>query len=252
MFSYIDIESSVKKVVLATNKNVVAALSLKSGDILWRQILEQNKDGEIQLLHGSGSSIVTVSGARTPVVRGWDVEHGHALFEWPLGPVKDHTKWIVTNDHLIQIEFPHGEIRTHRVNLVDGRISDNLREEIDIDSAEDCGIQDTRIVCPSPTGLTIINLGAAGKVEVTTSNVLGEGNPGKVLPVQGNLPLVSVVKNHEQHVVQLIPDVKTIPLPISSKSLLSSTKTEENSYVITTNVVNSVSHSAAVCLSVSL
>lgn len=87
-----------------TEENVLAALSSKNGDILWRRILESDDSrGEIKFLHvtkdsrsvarggddGSDSfGVITVSGNNPVLFRGWDINTGNLGFEWSLTPTQ--------------------------------------------------------------------------------------------------------------------------------------------------------------------
>ncbi|XP_071439248.1 ER membrane protein complex subunit 1 isoform X2 [Hetaerina americana] len=67
-------EADSGKVYVATEKNVVAAFSCKTG-LIWRQVLEKDDQGVINLLH-VGPEILTVSGSNPVYVRKWDANYG--------------------------------------------------------------------------------------------------------------------------------------------------------------------------------
>lgn len=90
---------SADKVIVATEENVLAALSSKSGDILWRKVLEtDNSRGDVKFLHvtkdsknvvsqtseGDPFGIITVSGSNPVLFRGWDITNGNLAWEWAL------------------------------------------------------------------------------------------------------------------------------------------------------------------------
>lgn len=67
---------SVKRVVIATEENVVASLHLKTGLIAWRQVLEDPATNSIAFMNVN-KVITTVSGnSNLYYVRGWDVSSG--------------------------------------------------------------------------------------------------------------------------------------------------------------------------------
>eukprot|EP00118_Oscarella_pearsei_P010498 m.64731 g.64731 ORF g.64731 m.64731 type:complete len:994 (+) comp35274_c0_seq12:68-3049(+) len=69
---------STKRVILATQANALASINARTGQIIWRQVLEP--DGKInRLLHHSGV-LVTVSQNGT-LVRSWDPSTGHLVWE---------------------------------------------------------------------------------------------------------------------------------------------------------------------------
>ncbi|KAL3178217.1 hypothetical protein MRX96_038730 [Rhipicephalus microplus] len=93
LFVYADHSSvgSNQRIVVATEKNVLASLNTRNGALTWRQVLEQ--DGSMQAVSSSGD-LITVSGS-APYVRAWDVHTG--VLQWektlphssaPLGQVR--------------------------------------------------------------------------------------------------------------------------------------------------------------------
>ena len=82
--------SYTNELLLATTEeNVVTALLPKTGDILWRQILEKDPRGRIQFsasfTENSVPTFLTVNGVGNPsLVRGWDPMNGNLLWEWSL------------------------------------------------------------------------------------------------------------------------------------------------------------------------
>lgn len=246
VYSHLDIISPVKKVIVATNQNVVAALSLKSGDILWRQILEQGKEGTIQLLYVD-NEIVTVSGTRSPVVRGWDLENGHALFEWPMGPVSVQTfpRWAVIEDMLVLLQFPHGEAVAQWFNLRTGAAVANKRLPLDVLDPSQCVTQAVQVVCLEPDGLlTVVTPGNAGDLNVRSKSItdqVGDVKTSKLEAIEGKLPLVSVESADRKWIVEIEPEIKVAALNVGLKALLSSAPTDEQDLIVSTEVINSVS-----------
>lgn len=113
--------STARKIILATEENVVAALHLKSGQILWRQVLEKAHQGKIQYLNVD-RDVVTVSGTSPWLVRTWDSATGRILTEWSFAlstPVRDRKVWWhLSKDTLTQVvvtEKLHFEISRYDV-----------------------------------------------------------------------------------------------------------------------------------------
>ncbi|XP_017778048.1 PREDICTED: ER membrane protein complex subunit 1 [Nicrophorus vespilloides] len=93
---------SVKRVVIATEENVLASLNLKNGQIVWRQLLEHSDVHSIELMH-LDTEVITVSGnGNIYYVRGWDLNTGVLQYEWSLSTEKSG-KWIATKTHLIHV-----------------------------------------------------------------------------------------------------------------------------------------------------
>ncbi|XP_077289149.1 ER membrane protein complex subunit 1 isoform X2 [Arctopsyche grandis] len=123
-FSNFDTISAAKKIIVATEENVLAALNLKSGQILWRHVLESGSQGNIQMLHVS-DEVVTVSGVNPALIRGWDLTTGYLLWEWSLW-LQGHAQqaaatssyWWVENNllqHLLPIPGEHLEMTSYNM-----------------------------------------------------------------------------------------------------------------------------------------
>lgn len=99
-FAHID----VKRVIVATEENVIAALHLKTGQILWRQILEDPTKENIVHLHVD-KEIVTISGNKNSWhVRGWDINNGILLFEYVVTvDYNGQVFWVIKGDTLYQV-----------------------------------------------------------------------------------------------------------------------------------------------------
>lgn len=75
-----------QRLVVATEKNVLAALSTRNGALAWRQVLEQ--EGRIHAVSSSGE-LITVSGD-DPHVRAWDLHTGVLHWEKSLPTASTH------------------------------------------------------------------------------------------------------------------------------------------------------------------
>lgn len=80
-------------ILATTEENVVAAVVTKTGDLLWRQILEKESRGRIQFsatftetaANSPQPTFLTINGVGNPsLVRGWDPMNGNLLWEWSL------------------------------------------------------------------------------------------------------------------------------------------------------------------------
>ncbi|CAG4970159.1 unnamed protein product [Parnassius apollo] len=105
-FAQFDTVSTAKKLIVATEENVLAALHLKTGQVVWRHVFESASTGNIQLLHVS-DKIVTVSGSNPYLVRGWDSGTGVLLWEWSLtlqdNDNADFSEWWVQQGLLVHM-----------------------------------------------------------------------------------------------------------------------------------------------------
>ncbi|XP_055697417.1 ER membrane protein complex subunit 1 isoform X2 [Phlebotomus papatasi] len=79
-------------ILMTSEEGVVAGLSAKTGDILWRQVLEKSPRGDIK--HAAfymdtqsvtpQSTLLTVSGQTPTLIRGWNPTEGFLMWEWSL------------------------------------------------------------------------------------------------------------------------------------------------------------------------
>ncbi|XP_017885451.1 ER membrane protein complex subunit 1 isoform X2 [Ceratina calcarata] len=107
-FAHFDTVSNTKKIIVATEENVIAAINLKSGQILWRRVLEKGEPGNILAIGGiQDGELVTVNGGVPAIVRAWDLATGNIIHEWPIaelnhGRIKD-VKWYIKDGVLYHI-----------------------------------------------------------------------------------------------------------------------------------------------------
>ncbi|KPJ13164.1 Uncharacterized protein KIAA0090-like [Papilio machaon] len=124
-FSQFDTVSTARKLIVATEENVLAALHLKTGEVVWRHVFESASTGNIQLLHVS-DKVVTVTGSNPYLVRGWDSTTGILLWEWSLtlqdDDHADFSEWWVHQGllvHMLPVFNSHIEVTMY--NLLTGQ-----------------------------------------------------------------------------------------------------------------------------------
>ncbi|KPJ04346.1 Uncharacterized protein KIAA0090-like [Papilio xuthus] len=124
-FSQFDTVSTARKLIVATEENVLAALHLKTGEVVWRHVFESASTGNIQLLHVS-DKVVTVTGSNPYLVRGWDSTTGILLWEWSLtlqdDDRADFSEWWVHQGllvHMLPVFNSHIEVTMY--NLLTGQ-----------------------------------------------------------------------------------------------------------------------------------
>jgi len=101
-FGHFDVTAD--RAIIATEDNVLAAVSSKNGDILWRRVLETDESrGSIRFLHvnqnsrnvasqsndGSPYDVITVSGHSPILFRGWNINSGNLAWEWSITPTSE-------------------------------------------------------------------------------------------------------------------------------------------------------------------
>ncbi|OXU30919.1 hypothetical protein TSAR_001886 [Trichomalopsis sarcophagae] len=84
-FASFDSVSTAKKIIVATEENVIAALNIKTGQILWRRVLEKGYAGRIRAMENTmDGELISVNGGVPAIVRYWNSATGHIINEWTL------------------------------------------------------------------------------------------------------------------------------------------------------------------------
>ncbi|CAG9787053.1 unnamed protein product [Diatraea saccharalis] len=124
-FAQFDTVSTAKRIIVATEENVLAALNLKTGQVVWRHVFESASSGNIQLLYVT-EKVVTVTGSNPYLVRGWEPSTGVLLWEWSLtlqdNDQADFSEWFVQNSmlvHMLPVFGSHVEVSMY--NLMTGQ-----------------------------------------------------------------------------------------------------------------------------------
>lgn len=87
-FSHIDpTVAGTNRFIVATEKNVLACLSTRTGSIIWRQVLEKGPTGQIDAL-STEDDIISVNG-NGQFIRSWDSVSGVLQWETPF----PHVQW---------------------------------------------------------------------------------------------------------------------------------------------------------------
>lgn len=117
----------VKRLIVVTEENVLASLNIKTGNIIWRQLLEDSRTQEVKYLH-LGKDIITISGGLNSwYVRSWDISSGTLLFEWILFAENTiHSEFTILSNTLIHITPTIGShLEITKYELQTGEIIDN-------------------------------------------------------------------------------------------------------------------------------
>ncbi|KAG8569909.1 hypothetical protein GDO81_014592 [Engystomops pustulosus] len=83
-FAALESGQGAKKLIAATEKNIIVALNSRNGDILWRHIDKDTAEGSVDALLIYGQDALTISGGR--VLRSWEVNIGGLNWEALLEP----------------------------------------------------------------------------------------------------------------------------------------------------------------------
>lgn len=149
-----DEQQQPSSLLVRTRENVLASLNPRTGELLWRQVLELAPRGDLKLMHyltlersreqnaleqntGASSSalydVLTVQGHAPALVRGWHLQsNGHIDWEWSLMPLQpelaENAFWIYSQGetllhHVMPVWQSHLEITQYRANT--GQVRSN-------------------------------------------------------------------------------------------------------------------------------
>ncbi|KZC03992.1 ER membrane protein complex subunit 1 [Dufourea novaeangliae] len=227
-FASFDTVSTAKKIIVATEENVIAALNLKSGQILWRRVLEKGYAGHIRALGGiADGDLVSVSGGVPAIVRAWDLATGHILHEWPIAEqnpdrIKD-VKWHIkdgTLHHILPIYNSGVEVTSY-----DSKTGDKLKSRRVsapfISQETECVLAAPYLAClkgdSSLAVLFLVHLFEpnAQPQSVTINTIFGAGaqGPYHLESVLGAEPVVSISADANQRKRILVLG-EEIPVPV--------------------------------------
>ncbi|XP_053307883.1 ER membrane protein complex subunit 1 [Spea bombifrons] len=83
-FAALENGQGAKKLIAATEKNIIVALNSRTGDILWRHVDKDTAEGSVDALLLFGQDAITVSGGR--LLRSWETNIGALNWEATLEP----------------------------------------------------------------------------------------------------------------------------------------------------------------------
>lgn len=219
--------STAKKIIVATEENVIAALNLKSGQILWRRVLEKGYGGRIRTLGGvTDGDLISVSGGVPAIVRAWDLATGHILNEWPIAEpnsdrIKD-VKWHIkdgTLHHILPIYNSGVEVTSY-----DSKTGEKLKSRKVsapfISRETECILAAPYLAClKGDSSLAVVFLvhlfdTNAQSQSVTINTIFGAGaqGPYKLEPVLGEGPVISINADNDQRKRILV--IGEFPTPI--------------------------------------
>ncbi|KAJ8919766.1 hypothetical protein NQ315_006295 [Exocentrus adspersus] len=220
---------SFKRLVVATEENVLACLTVKNGHILWRQLFENPKYQQIEALYVD-DEIVTVSGAGNSwFVRSWDLNSGTLLSEWLLYSERtSHNKFIISKDTLIHAApVPGSHLEVTKYSLHNGEVQGKATKvpAAWITNVANCLVTKHYFACISSNDnlgqLYYIDLASENK-EISTRSIkslIGEG-PGTVQVVDfgGEIPALLLVRSNKGTVLYFDDEGKVMVKPFNLMS----------------------------------
>ncbi|XP_030246797.1 ER membrane protein complex subunit 1 isoform X2 [Drosophila navojoa] len=136
--AYVDLNHFQPRVLLSTHEQVIGSLCPKTGEIIWRQVLEKKPRGDIKLLQVSGFAddssdtaaapmgshlgfdMMTVQGHAPALVRGWNTNIGTIEWEWSIMPLNTERAqdavWFYSNSilyHVVPAWRSHIEVTSY-------------------------------------------------------------------------------------------------------------------------------------------
>ena len=144
---------SVKRLIVGSeNNNVLAAINLKNGQIIWRHVLEDvSSDSRLHLLH-MGKEVVSVSSSDGGVfyIRGWDSNNGVLLWEWMMITENREASWVVNKErllHIVPVENSHLEVTDYEVQTGKNKGSTLRISALWLTNISNCATTETYFVC---------------------------------------------------------------------------------------------------------
>lgn len=210
---------SVKRIIVATEENVIAAINIKSGQILWRHVLEDQPGNTVELLDVDKEVVTVTGGENTFYVRGWELNNGVLLWEWCLHTEATNAKWGIYKDkliHIVPVLNSHLEVTEYEVHTGQNRgASSQISTPWVIDLSK-CVLAETYWSCISgedSTGIlyylnVVSNGNEASKIYKKNIDLLIGNVPGKVgiLPFKYTEPSLLLTRNNVGRLVTLNED----------------------------------------------
>ncbi|XP_058792034.1 ER membrane protein complex subunit 1 isoform X2 [Phymastichus coffea] len=256
-FASFDTVSMAKKVVVATEENVIAALNVKTGQILWRRVLEKGCAGRIQAFSNVVSGeLISVNGGVPAIVRYWNLATGHIINEWTLAEQNpdriEDVKWHIkdgTLHHILPIYNSGIEVTSY-----DSKTGEKLKNrKISapfISQETECILAASNYVCLKGDGnlalLFYINIfePKSEPQSITINTIFGAGaqGPYKITLLPGNIPAISISadSNNRKRVVLFEKSPEIIPRDIDGENFLYVTNLDSKKIVLESSYQNEI------------
>lgn len=205
------------QLIVGTEENVLACLNAKTGNIIWRQILENAAVQQMQHFQVN-KEIVTISGDdKTWYVRGWETTSGISLWEWIINSdkISKTNYWSINNEkliHIIPIEGSQIEIFSYHLRTGEAKTKAKKISTPWLTDVSKCVLNTGYFVCLSKDNtieeIKYINLNM-DTPEVSTINIeLSDSGEAEILNFEHEIPSVLVVKDNIGKVVQFKEEVE--------------------------------------------
>ncbi|RZB40068.1 DUF1620 and/or PQQ 2 domain containing protein [Asbolus verrucosus] len=199
-----------KRLIVTTQENVIASLSLKSDQILWRQQLESPPDHQPQLLHAD-RDIISVSGSKNSFyVRAWDTPTGSLLWEWSTVTERNvDSFWAVNGEiliHIVPIPGSHMEVAHYDVKTGESGKSRKI-DATWVGGWNKCATANPYFVCISNGQLFWVDI-VSDESKVSSHSIqalTGEADPGnlQLMEFEGPKPGVLLLRGANARLVEI-------------------------------------------------
>lgn len=186
---------------------MLAALSSKNGDILWRRVFESDPlRGDIKYLYVTRDSrniashssdvdpfgVITVSGSNPVLFRGWDITNGNLAWEWSITPISDaaDAEYFFKDTNIYQV-LPvwnsHIEVTEYHASTGQQRKTSTTKITAGWITKDKCVLSSNFFAC-------------LVKDQILVLDVVAEKNNVRSLAVDGTANSITVLKGSEAHI----------------------------------------------------
>lgn len=195
-----------KRIIVATEENVLASLNLKTGEVQWRQVLEDPSDYQIEFLQVN-QEILSISGARNIwLIRTWELNTGSLLSEWTITTDRIVPSAFTASNgkvfHIVPIAASHLEVTSYSLSGIDSSHLKGVPRIISapwIKDISECVTANSYLICVAIDQLHYLNLSDEGAKFVSkplSSLIESTGDDVVLIPHNHKIPSVLVLYNN--------------------------------------------------------
>ncbi|XP_061004023.1 ER membrane protein complex subunit 1 isoform X5 [Dama dama] len=196
-FASLEFSPGSKKLVVATEKNVIAALNSRTGEILWRHVDKGSAEGVVDAMLLCGQDAITVSnGGR--IMRSWETNIGGLNWEVTLDSGSDSIHYQMVYSYGSGVVWALGVVPFSHVNIVKFNVEDGeIVQQVRVSTpwlrslTGACGVVDAAVlVCPDPSSRSLQTLALETEWELRQVPLqsldleLASGFQPRILPTQ--------------------------------------------------------------------
>ncbi|XP_045463624.1 ER membrane protein complex subunit 1 [Harmonia axyridis] len=236
------------KLIVGTEANVLACLNVKNGNIIWRQVMENAAEQQIQQFQVN-KAIISISGAdKTWYVRGWEISSGVLLWEWTLNldAVFTTTYWSIIEKekliHIIPTEASHIEVFSYHLESGETKMKAKQISSPWLKNVSKCVVTAGYFVCilnnNGKDEIKYINLEINSPQVSSISIDLSDSGEAEILNFENEIPSVLVVKDNIARIVQFKDKVEIFPSPFLKNVISVKNDDEDQLFQLEINLDN--------------